>query len=209
MKAYVIKNKEGKYKEPHLDIREFYTDILAEAEIWIERKDAEYFCPQDCEVVEITITEGDLEQELNKYKSLYIENEKVVDYQHDKLSEKDKEIEELKTRVSELQDKDWYEACIKQLEEQNDKLIKERDEMQKELETSVDYWKNEVFKKIEVKLTGVTKEKIQEIRKQVCDEIREKAEVFGTGVTGILGYMVMIPLLDQIEKGEKNNGTTK
>ena len=44
--------------------------------------------------------------------------------------------------------------------------IKERDEIQKELET----WKNKVFKK-EVKLTGVTKEKIQEIRKQVCDEI--------------------------------------
>ena len=121
----------------------------------------------------------------------------------EELAEKDKEIEELKTRVSELQDKDWYEACIKQLEEQNDKLIKERDEMQKELETSVDYWKNEVFKKMEVKLTGVTKEKIQEIRKQVCDEIREKAEVFGTGVTGILGYMVMIPLLDQIEKGKE------
>ena len=119
----------------------------------------------------------------------------------DEVAEKDKEIEELKTRVSELQDKDWYEACIKQLEEQNDKLIKERDEMQKELETSVDYWKNEVFKKMEVKLTGVTKEKIQEIRKQVCDEIREKAEIFGTGVTGQLGYIITIPLLNQIERG--------
>ena len=108
-----------------------------------------------------------MEQELNKYKGLYIENEKVVDYQHDKLSEKDKEIDELKTRVSELQDKDWYEACIKQLEEQNDKLIKERDE----------------------------------IRKEVCDEIREKAEAFGTGITGQLGYMITIPLLNQIERG--------
>ena len=128
---------------------------------------------------------------------------RTCDELQEHLKEQEEEIEELKTRISELEDKDWYEACIKQLEEQNDKLIKERDEIQKELETSVDYWKNEVFKKMEVKLTGVTKEKIQEIRKQVCDEIREKAEVFGTGVTGILGYMVMIPLLDQIEKGEK------
>ena len=42
----------------------------------------------------------------------------------------------------------------------------------------------------------------KEIRHQVCNEIREKAEVFGTGVTGILGYMITIPLLNQIEKGE-------
>ena len=86
MKAYVIKNKEGKYKEPHLDIREFYTDILAEAEIWIERKDAEYFCPQDCEVVEITIAEGNLEQ---------------------RLAEKDKEIESLKQQIENNQRQWW------------------------------------------------------------------------------------------------------
>lgn len=43
----------------------------------------------------------------------------------------------------------------------------------------------------------------KQVRKELCDEIREKAEVFGTGVTGILGYMVMIPLLNQIEKGKE------
>ena len=123
---------------------------------------------------------------------------RTCDELQEHLKEQEEEIEELKTRISELEDKNWYEACIKQLEEQNDKLIKERDELQKELET----WKNKVFKK-EVKLTEVTKEKIQEIRKQICDEIREKAEVFGTGVTRILGYMITIPLLNQIEKGEK------
>ena len=38
------------------------------------------------------------------------------------------EIKRLKIRISELEDKDWYEDCIKQLEGQNDRLIKERDE---------------------------------------------------------------------------------
>ena len=128
---------------------------------------------------------------------------RTCDELQEHLKEQEEEIKELKTRISELEDKDWYEACIKQLEEQNDKLIKERNEIQKELETSVGYWKNEVFKKMEVKLTGVTKEKIQEIRKQVCDEIREEAELCGTRVPGQLGYMITIPLLNQIEKGEK------
>ena len=35
----------------------------------------------------------------------------------------------LKTRVAELEDKDWYESTIEQLEEQNGKLIKEREEL--------------------------------------------------------------------------------
>lgn len=35
----------------------------------------------------------------------------------------------LKTRVAELEDKDWYESTIEQLEEQNDKLIKERENL--------------------------------------------------------------------------------
>lgn len=140
--------------------------------------------------------------------NLKIYNDILNQLEESGILEENKEIEELKTRISELEDKDWYEACIKQLEEQNDKLIKERDEIQKELETSVNYWKNEVFKKIEVKLTGVTKEKIQEIRKQVCDEIREKC-VYTAGTkqicpnTSISTYNLN-EILDQIEK-EKNN----
>lgn len=35
----------------------------------------------------------------------------------------------LKTRVVELEDKDWYESTIEQLEEQNGKLIKEREDL--------------------------------------------------------------------------------
>lgn len=71
--------------------------------------------------------------EVNAYADIVavIEESGVLEEKtEEELAEKDKEIEELKTRVAELQDKDWYEACIKQLEEQNDKLIKERDALQ-------------------------------------------------------------------------------
>lgn len=43
----------------------------------------------------------------------------------------------------------------------------------------------------------------KQVRKELCDEIREEAEIFGTGVTGILGYIITIPLLNQIEKGKE------
>ncbi|MBO5309683.1 MAG: hypothetical protein J6A98_00575 [Clostridia bacterium] len=38
-----------------------------------------------------------------------------------------KELAEKETRIAELEDKDWYEGTIKQLEEQNERLITERD----------------------------------------------------------------------------------
>ena len=45
------------------------------------------------------------------------------------------------TRIADLEDKDWYEACIKQLEEQNDRLIdtiKEKDKEIKQLKDIID-----------------------------------------------------------------------
>lgn len=39
----------------------------------------------------------------------------------------EKQVAEKETRIAELEDKDWYEGTIKQLEEQNERLIKERD----------------------------------------------------------------------------------
>lgn len=151
MKAYVIKNKEGKYfdrKERvfcELDYVccEHIYDFIDDAKCDIDCKKL-----KDCEVVEITIAEGDLEKQLaekdneidnlKELRKFEVEDKKelrenrlqeVIKLEKE-LEKKDKEIEELKTRISELQDKDWYEACIKQLEEQNDKLIKERDALQ-------------------------------------------------------------------------------
>lgn len=39
----------------------------------------------------------------------------------------ERQLAEKETRIAELEDKDWYEGTIKQLEEQNERLIKERD----------------------------------------------------------------------------------
>lgn len=44
------------------------------------------------------------------------------------------QLAEKDTRIAELEDKDWYEACIKQLEEQNDRLIDKIEEKDKEIE---------------------------------------------------------------------------
>ena len=69
----------------------------------------------------------------------YISQVKVCETEIDQLkhqlTEKDKENEQLKTRISELEDQDWYESCIRQLEEQNDRLIQEREEKDKEIES--------------------------------------------------------------------------
>lgn len=78
-RAYVIKNKEGKYWQWLFNHEPDWEDKLYNAFLHYSKKDAEKSIIQwqlkDCEVVEITIAEGDLEQQ---------------------LAEKDKEIERLK-----------------------------------------------------------------------------------------------------------------
>lgn len=44
----------------------------------------------------------------------------------DREREYEKQLAEKETRIAELEDKDWYEALIEQLEEQNGRLIEER-----------------------------------------------------------------------------------
>lgn len=147
MKAYAIKNKKGKYLDYCQD---FETSSICDARLFDNNEEALNFCPKNCEVVEITIAEGDLEQE----------------------------VEELKTRISELQDKDWYEACIKQLEEQNDKLIKERDRQIKEYSNYFKSFGCKDFAEFQeliglAKISANDKERDDTIRKQVCDKIRK------------------------------------
>ena len=82
MKAYVIKNKEGKYWcgnnifSATMDIRKIYIcedfDFISKV---INKLLSESLL-KDCEVVEITIAEGNLEQQLAIYKrALELENE--------------------------------------------------------------------------------------------------------------------------------------
>lgn len=175
MKAFAIKNKEGKYKieDVGVEIQSLCVRDIRCAEIFTDKELAECYCPSDCEVVEITIAETkDLEKDFvsKNYHDVVVENYKIAinnlgngqtenEILVQQLAEKDKEIKELKTRISELEDKDWYEKCIKQLEEQNNKLIKERDELAFE--------KRNIFGLVE----KVSDKGQLEIRKQVCEEI--------------------------------------
>lgn len=63
MKVYAIKNKKGKYFD---DFQDFETNNICDARLFDTYEEALSFCPKncDCEVVEITIAEGDLEQQL-------------------------------------------------------------------------------------------------------------------------------------------------
>lgn len=122
---------------------------------------------------------------------------KVCEEYEQRLAKKDKEIKELRNRVAELEDKDWYELCIKQLEDQNNKLIKERDELRSE--------KQNVFgliEQMEVKAIGVTKEKILAIRRQLCGEIRNAIEVAKLQHVWEGKELDISKILDKIEKGE-------
>lgn len=51
-----------------------------------------------------------------------------------KIEELQRQLAEKDTRITELEDKDWYEACINQLEEQNNRLIDKLKEKDKEIE---------------------------------------------------------------------------
>ena len=150
MKAFVIKNKDL-YKTTNSRL---WTKDISKCAKWDTFAKARQYLKgcylnnmKDCEVVEITIAEGDLEQQ---------------------LAEKDKEIEELKEHIKFLENK-----CLNE---------------------------------INVKLVTVTKEKMQQIRKQVCDEIRKLEERFRyddeTNMV-IKGYFVDKDFLNQIEKKEK------
>ena len=64
-KAFVIKNKQGKYLiSIDSNHKEHFGKDLFSAEKFHCKGNAKAFCPKDCEVVEITIAEGNLEQQL-------------------------------------------------------------------------------------------------------------------------------------------------
>lgn len=96
MKAFVIKNKEGKYLEEgkdrygedtiiwHKDI--VYADIYSSKEIAEMRLEPFY---RYCEVVEITIAEGDLEQDIKLDNAFW---KQECDSLQSSLAEKDKQL---------------------------------------------------------------------------------------------------------------------
>ena len=100
MKAFVIKNKEGKYCTGEFNENDEYvfTENLVDAEKFYEDIFAQRFCPNDCEVVEITIEEVDNSKREYNETIKYVETtepDKVADHidnLEQQLAEKDKKI---------------------------------------------------------------------------------------------------------------------
>lgn len=57
----------------------------------------------------------------------------TLDLKDNDFSDLIRENNELKTRITELEDKDWYEKTIAQLENQVERLLKENDGLKKEI----------------------------------------------------------------------------
>ena len=68
MKAYVIKDKKGKYLSSSFDYdgEPIFTDCIIDAIPYDDCDIVARVCPYDCEVVEITTVEGDLEQQIKE-----------------------------------------------------------------------------------------------------------------------------------------------
>lgn len=63
-------------------------------------------------------------------------------------------LDEKDQRIAELEDKDWYEALIKQLEEQNERLINDKENSKKaivDLTNTCDKWADD-YKKLQERL---------------------------------------------------------
>lgn len=69
MKAYVIKNKEGKY----LDECQDFIDGLYNARLFTDIDEISLFIQKDCRVVEVTIAEEDLERKVKELQKQIIE----------------------------------------------------------------------------------------------------------------------------------------
>lgn len=146
MKAYVIKNKEGKYfgyydsennrfefsKKPKRFIM-FNTlrDANKIKNLWKMNK---------CEVVEVTIAEADLEYENKQLK--------------EQLTEKDKEIERLKYQLLYSQ----AQVSQEEIERFNNNMLAQRRPYE-ELEGKSLYEISQIYQ--------------NQVRKQICDEIRQ------------------------------------
>jgi len=113
MKAYVIKNKEGKYWQWLFNDEPDWEEELYNAFLHYSKEDAKRniidWQLKDCEVVEITIAEGDLEQQLadKEVKIEVLERDadnlyRTLEEANEELADKDKEIVELRQTIIDL-----------------------------------------------------------------------------------------------------------
>lgn len=96
-----------------------------------------------CHICRISDLETKLAESEERYKKAYREG--LLQKQFDKdmeIMQLKQQLAEKETRIAELEDKDWYEGTIKQLEEQNERLIKQLAEKDRELYLTKDTLKH-------------------------------------------------------------------
>ena len=202
MQAFVIKNKDGKYFCGF--------DGLAGINIFSERvidglntqtptlehcmEEIEDYHLSDCEIVKVTIAEGDLEQQLiakNKEIAHLEECNESLSNKFDKESDIQNKIDILKYNI------DGLEQQLVEKDKEIDKLSKENLELFGYIKDYRNLWLAE-------------QRKNKEIRKQVCDEIRELLRKQKTQADdGIHTYLQDMcywqdidAILDKVERGE-------
>ena len=153
--CYVIKNKEGKYfsgfdKQSivHFDCDNIVNAIKYSADKYELQEIKSVSAFEDCEVVEITIAEGDIEKEierLNKELQWYEQgNQEVNESLLQQLAEKDKEIEKYRNGeyISAITAKKSFE-----MRDEFEKQIRKQvcDEIRKKLELHCEYIRTKDF----------------------------------------------------------------
>lgn len=180
MKAYVIKNEEGKYltgfylkdgeSEPAFDTKDLTQALLYNEENYVFYADLD-------EPVEITIAEGDLEHQ---------------------LAEKEKEIETLKKKLKSTQIVNDSFLDIVQNHKNFNNVVNEVLLQVKPIKLRTQI-ANDFFRLIAAKE--------QQIRHQVCQEIRDRfiyvAHTKKIADNYSIGSHSLNDFLDQIEEGEK------
>lgn len=175
MKAYVIKNKEGKYCQITFNGCITFVSELCSAYIYHSKQGAEGIIKghkhqlEDCQVVEITIAEVDNSKKEYNETSKYVDmlNKEIYELQNEnlkqQLTEKDKEIEELK-----------------------DKLKRTENAHHQEVKEHLEYYNADQ----------------KYLHHQVCEEIMNYLRNNGFKYTSLVSYNLVKQALDQIEKGE-------
>lgn len=115
MKAYVIKNKEGKYWQWLFNNEPDWEEKLYNGFMHYSQKDAEKSIEQwqlkDCKVVEITIAEGDLEKQLaEKDKEILLLNREISTLPAHDEELRHQVCEEIREKLLRLCD--WHEDEI-------------------------------------------------------------------------------------------------
>lgn len=242
MKCYVIKNKEGKYLSIASQNYEHYWTTLDFAyyfrflpnvdakELADDFKNSRY---PDCEVVEITIAEGDLEKDFvsKNYHDVVVENYKIAlnDFGNEQtvnenllqqlaeMTEKYNACQEARKLEAEFNSQDKKE--LKQQLAEKDNEIEALEEETKMLESWKEtYYENWQKAKKELEemrfrernlgglIEKVSSKGQQEIRHQVCEEIREfiKPVRCSTDEYGedIVWAQDLREFLEQVEKGK-------